>query len=1768
MNTKERLIGLLKYVEELARLPEKSVYSVRSYRSLLYFEHQLRDREGIQHDVTDADGMVWLRIERLQREPPPAVPTHLAKWTAVSRDPSAVPQFQDAILEVMGPSEAQVLVDSGKVDAQDVMLSAQCGPDKRDVRMRRDRMPEIESELQAYVSGPWRDWSEREKIRRETIAIYEKFFTAIQSIETEGADNPIEAVFGVGIVLWKAHGKTIEHPLIEALVEIDIEPQSHAIRVRPREAQPQLYVRPFVALGNPRVGQLEDIARRHFARFAEEESEAVHAGDNGFSPFVLTSFEAILKQAAGILPAGVYTPRGIADRSLPEPTDTLRITDTWAVYIRPRSANLFVQDTQRLKKDIEGRSEEELPSSSKRWVSQSNAGDRSLDGIDLGIGIGQGGTSPCLTHTSGFSDRDVLFPKPFNEAQVKILERLSQDDGVVVLGPPGTGKTHTIANIICHYLATGRNVLVVSKGEPALEVLRDQIPEEVRELTISLLTSERQGLRQLEAAVTFMANDVVNQDASQLNCRRERCEQEILDLRQRIADLDSQMCKWARAHLTPVAKRLAGEEGRYPGELAELVRSEKDKYGWFDDNLDSDEAHEPRFSADDLAAMRNARMVLGNDLVYLDANLPSPNDLPTPTTIRAVHEDLRRARELRRVAETRRLPALSVCCVDAWNRAESLLKGLQEIRSFLVRLSQSPWIGPVYCDLLERGSEPSATEPLHQLIADIGSLVEMQRQYLITNVSLPRLGRHRDDVVDAVRRASRGERLFPLLSLGKTDAKGLVSRIRVDGGKPESPAAWQKVVLHLDYETAVKNFVERWNRLAAVSSLPIIVTGTDANVDNWLKNANELCQAAHAVAMLYRTRLRAEVSALFPHGIDASRTACDTAVLGLAIESLESALSQHKLNSARVTVENAEKRFVACGGPIIPVIRRFLREAVGSASESADRISDQWREFLRELERVRNLRPHLTVVERVTKLVEASGAVNWARRLRSEPASHAADPWTPPDWKSAWRHRQLGSYLSKIDGRAELKKLSEQRVEEERRLAKAMAEVVRLRTYLGLKKRMTGRPLTALKQFALAIRQIGAGTGIRARRYRGDARRAMLDCIGSVPCWIMPTWRVSEALPAKAGLFDLVIVDEASQSDAMALPALLRAKKVLIVGDDRQVSPAPVGLEERRLLQLRHSYLQDQPFAAQLMPGTSLYDLAQAVFPGNHILLNEHFRSVEPIIRFSFQFYPEKIKPVRIPRPSERIDPPLVDVFVDGGRRNAGKVNEAEATAIVDEVERIVGDPAYKDRTIGVVSLIGNQQARRIQELLLQRVGEDAYLRHRIACGDASTFQGKERHIMFVSMVASPGQCQAQTAKLFEQRFNVALSRARDRMYLFRSVSISDLRNASDLKRKVLNHFDNPMPGAAGFPREMVELCESEFERKVFRRLHSLGYRVTPQVSVGEFRIDLVVDGEADRRLAIELDGDRYHGPDRWLEDWNRQKTLERMGWTFWRCWASSYALAPDECMADLIATMNSMGIQPIGQKSTIHTYTEHRTIQVEPLEPVAAEEQVPVVRVDVGDTLIISLDKEESRHRMVTLTAGEDDLENGIVSVKGAIGKALVGASVEDEVELSWKGECRRATILSIERQAQEGEVGIARSPNTVFVPETLRAPERAAAADQRRETGRRKERKASKPGRQQELFSVDRGTVSQAHSEREDAVIDESADGGWLNAPSTAPSKPVWRMSRFEFHQYRCSQGFSDAQDNTRVYWEEVRRAHEEGKDVNAQSLSEYKRIFGSGT
>ena len=428
----------------------------------------------------------------------------------------------------------------------------------------------------------------------------------------------------------------------------------------------------------------------------------------------------------------------------------------------------------------------------------------------------------------------------------------------------------------------------------------------------------------------------------------------------------------------------------------------------------------------------------------------------------------------------------------------------------------------------------------------------------------------------------------------------------------------------------------------------------------------------------------------------------------------------------------------------------------------------------------------------------------------------------------------------------------------------------------------------------------------------------------------MPHYRISESLPSEFGCFDLVIIDEASQSDLTALPAILRAQKMLIVGDDKQVSPEGVGLEEEKIRNLMTRFLANQveTYRPQMTPERSIYDLLKVVFAKSAVMLKEHFRCVAPIIEYSKrEFYNHELKPLRIPKASERLSPPLVDVIVEDGFRK-GDINPAEARFIVDEIKAIVQDPLMTKRSIGVVSLLGDKQALKVWEMLEKEIGLDMIQRHRITCGDARTFQGKERDIMFLSMVVSKGDAKALSGLSYEQRFNVAASRAQNRMYLVRSVLVDDL-GTTDIRKKLVSHFSTPFAQNETCVVDNRKRCESPFEREIYDILTARGYRVLPQVPVGEYRIDMVVEGNQDNRLAIECDGDRYHGPDKWDDDMRRQRILGRAGWRFWRCFASTFVMNRQDVTQDLLDTLKDFGIEPIGSENNeaLSIYTQQRKI-------------------------------------------------------------------------------------------------------------------------------------------------------------------------------------------------------------------------------------------------
>ncbi|PWT91166.1 MAG: DNA helicase, partial [Blastocatellia bacterium] len=1609
-----KLLDLLSYLEHLAKVGEKPVFSLKEYQQFVFSEVDLKGQLGITHDALSEDGQAWLRIERLQREDPPLPPSELRDWIVVSRDPFRAPKLLEILTRTTSPSDADELVRSGKANKADLLpsLKLRDGKPMVDVVLRLSDAPHLKAAAENYVNITWAHWAEAEKPRRNSIAIYDKFFSLCQSLQAEGAEHPLELVWGVGVARWKVDNEEIDHPLIEQLVEIEVDIDTGVITLGPRSAAPQLALGPYYSLEIEGVDATLNFARDFFEKLPS---------DQEFSPFQRGSFESVLRFAATHLDSsGRYHPDYIADvhdRSLPPSSSSLVISDIWAIYARVRSANFFIDDLERLRNAVQ--SSDNIPGPARKLVEVPSPDSTYTPTLVDITKATLGGPSMQSFRVNDAdvpaSDQEFFFPKPFNGDQIAIVQRLQEADGVVVQGPPGTGKTHTIANIICHCLATGQKVLVTSKGEAALTVLREHIPEGIRDLTISLLTSEREGLKQLERAVSLLASAVTQMNPASLERQIITAQHQILELKRRLTATDTELARFANKHLSRVPSK-NDPQGLLPIELARLVVSESGRHSWFPDVLSLDSRYDPKFDEDDISDLRNARRNLGRDLCYIDGTIPAVADLPGGSQLLVLHDNLVNAERLQSLMNEENFPRLCVSSAKAVERCEALLGSLNEILALFHITSELPWLTTFVARWQKAGTKDDRDQLFEGVLVAIAEIRKKRSEVIAYAVSCPDAAIDDSELPLAVHRAAGGERPFGLISMGKSRTKQLFSAIRIEGRVPGSPEDWYKIERYLAWRAKLATVIVRWNAAAAEYDLPILRDQGEATA-RWLSEIFDKIERARSTAQKHTDRIRRELPELFPHGIEIEPILTSREYAGRAIDAIKANLAAVRFESSRELVNECVRKLSGFTGPVVENFQQFLVQDLGNPALVSKNVSDRWQELTRGLERIHAFKTTLESVRRIAGLIRESGAPKWADAVTTSVVVDGEDPWTSSHWAESWNWSRYRSYLEEIDGRDRFRELSQVRFKYENEIQRAFSEVVRLRTYLGLRRNISHQVEAALNMFMSALRHIGRGTGIRARRFRRDARSAMEKSYAAVPCWIMPTWRISENLPAVLGSFDLVIIDEASQSDITALPALLRGKRVLVVGDDKQVSPTAAFVEEKKLLQLKHNYLKDQPFGALMLPGFSLYELALATFPGKRIMLREHFRCVEPIIRFSFQFYEEPIMPVRIAKSSERLTPPLIAVHVLHGHKDKRQINEPEAEGIVDEIEQLVKDPVFAKRSIGVVSLLGSKQAQHIQGRLLERIGEEAFLRHQITCGDSATFQGKERDIMFVSMVECPATRSTKTALLFEQRFNVALSRARDRMYLFHSVT-EDMLKPEDLKARVLRHFKNPMPLVNPETTTLLDQCESEFERDVLKRLLDMGYRVTPQVRVGPFSIDMVVEGDADRRLAIELDGDKYHTPDRWADDLGRQRIMERVGWRFWRCWGSSFQLDPEACLADLVSTLNELGINPTNSDFAPASYTEFRVISdlshPETEAVSALDEEKPV---QVGDKVLVSFNDDPSRQHTIVISTDGTDAPLGIYSIDHVAGKALVGHMVDEEVSVPTDSGLRKATILGIQK-------------------------------------------------------------------------------------------------------------------------------------------------------
>jgi very-short-patch-repair endonuclease len=1553
-----RMFGFLEewYMMDLTPLRDITTDSrVRWYK---LNNHIIRGLPGIAVDEEIPDRSCWIAIDRLKPIPPPLLDEILNKWMKVEDKPGMSPIISETIEVIDAEATEDLWQEYREQEARRATLSAKEQEEAEPLVKPKNVMreialsdcPEVMEAHEGYMAR-WDLWSAEEAPRRKTIEIYQELFSYRQQLESGTSSNPQELVWGVGMT-YRTGGNRLRFPLFSIPVEF-LPGEDLTLRIASIDRPAGCNIHALLAEFPEGGAAFEANIRKELSLGPDQP---------GLSPFDTERLQRILKVDAGVIDSST-----VFAESQPEAADVVTFTLDWVVMVQTRSSNYMLQDVQKLKEAAE---EQGVPPCALEDIAIRRRDPYPDSEINY-RGFSHVGTE----HSGEIPTRELYFPKPYNQEQVEVIRKLEGSEGVVLQGPPGTGKTHTIANVISHYLATGKRVLVTSQKTPALKALKSQLPEGIQMLTGMLLESDREGQAELECSVNRITSEILHYNERTLEEEIRNLEVTVNRTHEALQRNEKRTDILACQYRTRPPVHIGCES---PRELAQEVAEAASLHEGFPDELDS-ELGWKEGEIDDMFfdRLRSRRQAVGEHLNLDRGTIFDSNLIPTVETCVNLHLALRSyasiRRELDQLTEHKPTGYLSP---GQREMADQTAHDLEKLRDGLAAANAGGWQKLVFCCYFAPWKLPEEFQGTEDLIRNaIEPCIALHRandqeakSYLLKPVELPVDGPPLETLLERVALASAGQK--PILLKDWISARSLIRAIEsitIRGERPKTQEEWSDIKRWIELTLAGNQLAKDWNFLAGRIDLPLAPENVGVDVYAALRSASKQIETIWAFNMEMLERRIIDADTLLELGnkpeILAGFCQWEPHRLDPVVKTLQLLVKEL---DGRVSAMEFEKLLkLLAGRPVYAAFYAMVQARLGSAEFEVADLEVEWRAFLREAGVLWEKAPILAAIADDVALLEAAGAVNLARSVGSVPVDpeSGGDTVLPPGVWNSWVWARRKAYLRSIDAKSELLTLNTERLHQERKLAKAYEDLAVKQTWRKLKQTFKATPslVTALNQFVTHIKKIGRGTGGLAPFHRAQAQAAMKEADEAIRCWIMPQWRISESLPAKFGMFDLVIIDEASQSDLKALPAIARGKKVLIVGDDKQVSPLQVGTTNNKVMELYERFLKDLPFGSVMTLKESVYDLASIAYGAATIRLREHFRCSEPIINFSSKhFYDGEIRCLRVPKATERMLPTLVDVFLEAGvRSDARKTNKVEADYIVDEIGKLTKDPEFRDRSIGVITLLGNEQSKLIWDTIQSKLSEEVILKHGIRCGDSSTFQGSEFDVVFLSMVDHMPKRILTTVE-YEQRYNVAASRARDRMYLCRSVPFEILKS-TDLRHKLVAHFSDPGLKVKGTGRED---CESPFEEEVFDFIAENGYMVSTQVVAAGFRIDMVVEDVGGRRLAVECDGYIAHPEHRWAEDMSRQRTLERAGWSFHRIWGPSYYSDPAASLEELLEAIVRHGIEKHGGiEATASGIIEFRHVTLE-LEPVDLFEEDDEGEKEVDESVTWEADDD----------AGEDE--------------------------------------------------------------------------------------------------------------------------------------------------------------------------------------------------
>lgn len=1100
---------------------------------------------------------------------------------------------------------------------------------------------------------------------------------------------------------------------------------------------------------------------------------------------------------------------------------------------------------------------------------------------------------------------EVLFPLPSNDEQYKIVDKVKSSNIVLVQGPPGTGKSHTIANLLSYYISEGKKVIVTSEKAKALEVLRDKIPEKIRSLSLALLTSKGVD-KDLEFSVgTVLKNQedektlgIIKDKIDELNEKLSNCRKRKQETIREIIDLMSKNTISHKATLNEIL------EFKNTNELTLM-----DIAIWLDNNknyrlisIDDIENYSYNNSKEFFDKLDDICDDIKNNNFAISVEVPINDYLKSNEIELYIKEYL--GYKNYKLHNPKLMSAIKQS-----NLNENIIDELKEnidYLSCLYNFFEKDWI-----------ISNISYEVFIKKIKEIYELISKNKSFIMSTEE--KLFDFSIQNCDQIDKECYQKILNEILDL--FDDKGIIKIF----DKLKYNRYLKKIEgLLYNNKTISKDYISQKDLILIREAIDYYIliesirtkTSQILNVDLF-----EIYNIQQNQFGKYNEKI---INIL-------------NAIINFTKKSLEIDNSFKKVintNLFNVNYSGSTNEFI---NGVFEDLKYYVTE--NSSTSKNNKLIKEIRNFYKDYN-LQNLSKTLTAIEKnqldeyinnKNILLHEIKIINNYNSLKNLYINIVQDKYDlirryiydfsfeekqffkdniDKIFKYHFIEKYYLSFEEKISSLSELYEERETLLVEEKNI---ISDLVIAKGWYFQNKNMNCNISTSLNKWFNLKKKIGGGTGKNTNIYLKQMQEEMSIAKGAIPVWIMPVDKLIEQYPfTNEPPFDVLIMDESSQSSVFAVSALSRAKKIIIVGDDKQISPTNAFTSIESTNDLSTKYLKNNGWNLQISKDTSIYDIIQTICGNKKIVLTEHFRCLPEIINYSNkEFYNMEINPLKVRTKENTVSKPIKSIYVPNAAcKKIGQqvYNQSEIDRIILLVGEIDNDKQYENKTIGIIALQNSQRyIQKLNEIIMQKFGLNFINSRKIKVGTTYDFQGDERDIIILGMIISSvtesgdkSNFRSLTTKEFDRSFNVAASRAKEQMILVHSIGLDELSPSCN-RYKLLSYclnYDNEKK------LEYEKLFESNFERDVYNYLSSKEYSLIPQFKIGRYRLDFVLSNENNQKIAIECDGDMYHGIQELEKDLERQSILERCGWKFVRIRASEFYYNRDESMKKMIESI------------------------------------------------------------------------------------------------------------------------------------------------------------------------------------------------------------------------------------------------------------------------